>query len=156
MAAVHREAKGVKTEGWKIRRAGGGRKMQGVWKLRNGKSPKMDALWGGNKNGRDERRSEGKVMVGIERMRAIPPRRQDSPQSGPTEDCQGLNDITLHVIYFTGPGWVYQVTEDAYNPDCGSSAVATTDPQTHSAPSWSVRSPIQFCTPFLDVSIATL
>lgn len=72
----------------------------------------------------------GKVMVGIERMRAIPPRRQDSPQSGPTEDCQGLNDITLHVIYFTVPGWVYQVTEDAYNPECGSSVAATAGLQT--------------------------
>lgn len=84
----------------------------------------------------------GKVMVGIERMRAIPPRRRDSPQSGPTEDCQGLNDITLHVIYFTAPGWVYQVTEDAYNPDGGSSVVAATDLQTHSARSSSVRSRI--------------
>lgn len=74
----------------------------------------------------------GRVMVGIERMRAIPPRRQESPRSGPTLDCQGLNDITLHVIYFTAPGWVHQVPEDAYNPDCRSPVVATADPQTHS------------------------
>lgn len=43
-------------------------------------------------------------MMGIEGMRAIPPWRQDSPPSGPLEACQGLNDITLHVIYFTALG----------------------------------------------------
>lgn len=40
----------------------------------------------------------------MERMREIPLWRQDSPLSGPQEACQGLNDITLHVIYFMALG----------------------------------------------------
>lgn len=131
-AAVHREGKKVKTEGWKIRRARGGRRRRGGGgKLRNRKSPKTDALRGERKM--EEMKAEaGRVMVGIERMRAIPPRRRESPRSGPTQDCQGPNDITLHVIYFTAPGWVHQVPEDAYNPDCCSQVVAAADPQTQS------------------------
>lgn len=38
--------------------------------------------------------------------------RRDSPLSGPREACQGLNDITLHVILH-GLGWVSDVPRDA-------------------------------------------
>lgn len=37
-------------------------------------------------------------------MKEIPLWRRDSPLSGPQEACQGLNDITLHVIYFMALG----------------------------------------------------
>lgn len=50
-----------------------------------------------------KRRSRGDIE-GIERMREIPLWRRDSPLSGPQEACQGLNDITLHVIYFMALG----------------------------------------------------
>lgn len=46
----------------------------------------------------------GGDIEGMERMREIPLWRQDSPLSGPQEACQGLNDITLHVIYFMALG----------------------------------------------------
>lgn len=50
-----------------------------------------------------KRRKKGD-KEGIERMREIPVWREDSPLSGPQEACQGLNYITLHVIYFMALG----------------------------------------------------
>lgn len=50
-----------------------------------------------------KRRGRGNIE-GIERMREIALWRRDSPLSGTQEACQGLNDITLHVIYFMALG----------------------------------------------------
>lgn len=50
-----------------------------------------------------KRRGRGDIE-GIERMREIALWRRDSPLSGTQEACQGLNDITLHVIYFMALG----------------------------------------------------
>lgn len=50
-----------------------------------------------------KRRGRGDI-AGRRRIREIGLWRRDSPLSGPQEACQGLNDITLHAIYFMALG----------------------------------------------------
>lgn len=52
----------------------------------------------------EEIKEAGGDRKGMERMREILLWRQASPLSGLQEACQGLNDITLHVIYFMALG----------------------------------------------------
>lgn len=47
--------------------------------------------------------------------------RRDGPPSGTQEACQGLNDITLHVIYFMALGGCLVCQEMHKNHDCDSS-----------------------------------
>lgn len=44
--------------------------------------------------------------------------RRGSPLSGTQEACQGLNDITLHVIYLMALGGCLMCQEMHKNPDC--------------------------------------
>lgn len=102
MTGTHQEAEDVQGEGWKISmKARRGRRVREM-ENRTRVKKENTTMWHGAIE-QMKRRGRGDIE-GTERMRAIALWRRDSPLSGPQEACQGLNDITLHVIYFIALG----------------------------------------------------
>lgn len=108
MTGMHQEAEDAQTEGWKIRM----KEMRGRSVMRREREKEMEDGKGVKKENttmwhaamEQMKRGDRGDIEGIGRMREIALWRRDSPRSGPQEACQGLNDITLHVIYFMALG----------------------------------------------------